>query len=126
MTVKVIVLPSQEDIARIHAGRRPRLVLERAFETPAELAAYKAGISRVADEFDAIGEITVAGCKVTLSRQPLAPKGRGEEDLMFKSPAEACAFSEAFGDSERFESPIALDENDRDYRRVTTLLATQH
>jgi hypothetical protein len=111
----VFVLPTQEDVASMNAGKRPGNVLWREFDTAAELKAYADGIDAIEDEFDTPDEISVKGRSVVLVRDGAVMT------VQLDDAASAVAFRQGAEDSEGFRSPRVVGRDDDWFAKLSDL-----
>ena len=117
MTVRIFVLPTQGDILDFRLGNRPATILVRDFGSVAELRAYEDGIDAVADQYDRIEQLAVAGATVTYGCRPDDPEAEsGLEavavEVALDSPAEAEAYARGVADAEGLAAPLLIDDTD--------------
>jgi hypothetical protein len=102
----VFLLPTQEDIAEMEAGRYPANVLLREFDTAQELVAYAEGVGAIEDENDELEEMERQGKAVLIGRNGSV------ERYDFGTEAQAEAFRRGVDDAEGFRSPLLIGRDD--------------
>lgn len=119
---KAFLLPTQEDIALVAAGKPPVNLIEREFATTEELAAYKDGLEVLEDEFDEISSLTVNGAVVRFSR---VANDDEDEDITLASPSAALAYAQALRDSEGLKAPQLVESDDPRHAVLAAFAAEQ-
>lgn len=122
-TIKVLILPTQEDIVNFENGKKPGNVLEREFYSEVELAAYKNGIDVIEDEFDEIDGLNVVGSIVSFTRPTDESNDADIQEIVFGTHAEAEAYRQGIDDSEGFRSPMLIEQSDENFDLLTALIA---
>lgn len=117
MTIRVLVLLTVADQASFMAGRKPNNIIEHAFESLAQVNAYRDGIDAIADESDEVGEILVVESSV------LYEIDGQREEVTFSTTDQASAFQQGLEDAEGFASPLIVTEDDDNFDKLAALLA---
>lgn len=121
MTASVALLRTQSDIIDFRLGHRPADILVRNFATDAELGAYEDGIDAVADQYDRIEGLTVAGTTVSYTRRsddPEAETFTAAVEVTLGTAAEAEAYRLGLQDAEGYAAPLLIDDTDDRFEQL--------
>lgn len=119
---QVFVLPAQEDIAKFSQGLKPENIIDRPFNTHAELLAYSEAPDVYEGFEDALHGVIIDGPHVTYSisrdGEEAVPQTRS-----FDSKPEAKAFALGIEDLEGFKAPMLFTADDgADFERLKSYL----
>ncbi|MGE5621446.1 MAG: hypothetical protein ACM3VY_00315 [Candidatus Bathyarchaeota archaeon] len=121
MTARVVLLRTQSDIIDFRLGHRPADILVRDFATTAEQGAYEDGIDAVADQYDRVEGLTVAGATVTYTRRSEDPEAETVTtavQVKFGTAAEAEAYRQGLQDAEGYAAPLLIDDTDDRFEQL--------
>lgn len=115
--MKAILLPTMSDVCALESGARPHNMLEREFESKAELDAYRDGLDAIEDEESDVERLAVHDRTVKLCID-------GEHSTRtFDSPAAARAYAQGVEDAEGFRAPLLITEDDPRFQNVQSFVA---
>lgn len=115
--LKIIVVPTQEEQAKIQNGKEPDVsnIFDREFKTEKELSSYIEGLEALPDlaEFDILKD---KGLRVTIDFDGT------KSDIDFDSVEEKNAYLEGLEDADGWKSPVHYRENEEEYAVLRELL----